>query len=138
MVTARTTLVAGPGNPAGPLTIGPVSSGPLLGFGSTTAPITLGNTWTLDYRASPGTPVLTVWSTRLFATSQPLLAELAWLPLGNASIAAIGVTDSLGALPFVVPVPATTALQHATFYVQGVADLTTPLEVSAPVGGVVR
>ena len=139
MVIARTTLLPGPGSPPGPTTVGPVGSGPLLGHGTTTPGPVLGTAWTVDYLGTPTTPVLAVWSDRLDAVAlPPLLAQTAWLPLANFAIAAGGVTDAGGALPFVFPLPATPALLHLAFFMQGVSGLALPLAVSPPVGGVLR
>ena len=139
VVIARTTLTAGPGNPPGPVTIGPLVTGPLLGHRSTTAPFVLGQTWQLDLRAAAGTSVLVVGSDRLaVATTIPLLAERAWLAPANLFVLGVGVTDATGALLLTLPLPTTPSLLHTTWFVQGVAGLAAPLEVSPPVGGVVR
>jgi hypothetical protein len=139
VVLARTTLQAGPGVPPGPLSIGPLGTGPLLGHGSTVGPFVLGQPWTLDYLAAAGTSILVVCSDRLaVAAPTALLAERAWLAPANLAVVAIGVTGANGLLSLSLPVPNTPALLHATCYTQGVAGLATPLEVSPPVGGVVR
>ncbi len=139
VVTARTTLQAGPGTPTGPVSTGPLASGPLLGHGSTTAPLVLGQAWTLDYLAAPGTSVLVMFSDRLaVAAPTPLLAERAWLAPTNLAVAGLGITHASGSLQLTLPLPATPALLHTTWFVQGVAGLSVPLAVSPPVGGVAR
>ncbi|MBL8751671.1 MAG: hypothetical protein JNK15_00105 [Planctomycetes bacterium] len=139
VVLARTTLQAGPGAPPGAVTIGPIASGPLLGHGSTIAPLVLGQPWTLDYRAAAGTNVLVVGSDRLaLHPITPLLAERAWLAPVNLTVLAFGITDAAGSLQVSLPLPATPALLHTSWFTQGVAGLALPLEVSPPVGGIAR
>lgn len=138
VVEARSQLLGGPGAPVGPGVLGPLVTGPLLGLQGTTAAILLGATWTVGYRAAPGTPVLALASDRLVTSLPPLLAEPAWLPATSLLVAGAGVTDPAGALTFSFAIPPNPALLHAACFVQGLAGASQPLRAAPPVGGVVR
>lgn len=137
-VQARSTFVGGAGAPTGAATVGPLATGPLIGFASVTPAITLGTTWTIDYRASPTTPLLAFWSDTLAPAVTPLLVESTWLPAGNAQVAALGLTDAQGLLGLAFPVPSAPALLHRSLFVLAVAGLAVPLEAAPPVGGAIR
>jgi hypothetical protein len=137
-VQARSILAGGAGQPPGATVVGPLTTGPLVGFAAPVPAITLGSTWTIDYRATPLTPFLAVWSDRLLPATTAAVAEPAWLPATQVAVAAIGTTDANGLLSLNFPVPAAPSLLHAACFVQGVAGVTLPLEVAPPVGGLVR
>lgn len=137
-VEARSLLVGGAGVPMGAPAFGPLTTGPLPGFAVPVPPIEVGTTWTIAFRLAPTTPLLALWSDRLLPATAPLLAAPAWLPPANLQVAAVGVSDANGLLPLAFPVPNTPALVHTSFFVQGIAGTTLPLQSAAPVGGVVR
>lgn len=137
-VQARSTFIGGAGTTPGAAVTGPLTTGPLTGFAAVTPPITLGTTWTIDYRATPATPLLAFWSETLAPAATPLLVEPAWLAATTVQVAALGATDANGLLGLAFPVPAIPALLHRHLFVQAVTGLTLPLEAAPPVGGVIR
>ncbi len=135
---ARCTANGGPGGTPGLPLRGPTVGAGLLGLGNSPGALVRGSTWTVDWRAAPGTPVFAVLSLDLSASGSPLVVQRTFLPVANIFLAGVVVTDANGAATQALSVPNVPALRHVAIWLHGHAGFAVPLQTAPPLGGVIR
>jgi len=120
----------------GPCSIIPATSD-LLGV-TRTDELRLGGPFAMTVTAQPNTPVFVLAAPKLATVDLPnLLAQPSWLELASYYLAGGVATDASGSASYGFSVPNSQPLLGVTLWLEGVAFGPLPLQVSAPVGGVV-
>ncbi|MCC7066523.1 MAG: hypothetical protein IT456_27265 [Planctomycetes bacterium] len=114
----------------------PVGSGAGLGV-QRSGPIAQGLPFSIDYRTGPGVPVAVLASFQLADVVLPGLLQ-PWAAPQSAFNAAFGFANAQGDLTFSFTLPAVPSFQGLPLWFHGVGGVSLPLQVAAPVGGLVR
>lgn len=104
---------------------------------SDAAPPTGGAPYTVTWRTTPNTPVGVFFGPSLQAGGVTGVAQNVWLPLATAQPAALLLADPAGVAIGVFPLPALVGMPRPQLWMQAISGQL-PLQVSPPVGGVLR
>ena len=111
---------------------------PLLGVHRPTA-LAAGATFQLDFQAAPSAFVLVFAGAELATVSWgPLLAQPSWLHEASSFPVTVLLTDVQGAASVSWPIPSGPGITNQKLWFKGLTGWELPLQVSPPVGGVVR
>ncbi len=112
---------------------------PMLGVSRTSSlPPQIGQTLSLAFHSDPGALVFPWASLGLTVTRVPVLTSALLLDLNTAFPAGLLVADASGLAVGAWSIPATTALQYRTIWLQGFCGTSLPLASSVAVGGTIR
>lgn len=138
VVVARCMLQGGSGTPTGAATAGPVTTGALLGLGSRSMPLRLGQPFVASWRTEPNWPVVAMIANDLSMHPEPFLVQPALLPAAAATTFALLVADGNGDAALTTAVPANPLLLYHAAWLQAGSGLGLPLQASTALGGVIR
>jgi hypothetical protein len=135
----RCTLVPGSGPSGSGLPVrGSVQAGPLLGA-TTSSSLAIGTTLTGTFASEPGFPVLVLAAFRLSpAAPFPGLEQPEWGFSTNGQLFAFSIADALGNAPWQLAVPNNPVFRDLGVWLTGVSGVSLPLQLSPPIGGVIR
>lgn len=102
-------------------------------------PLAIGQTFQLDFRTEPSGVVFVLAGPSLATIELPtLLEQPSWLASAGSFQAALLVADANGQATASWPIPSNPVFSNAQLWFEGIGSLTLPLQVSPPVGGLVR
>lgn len=125
-------------NYAGAVGCAPPTTAPLLGVQRST-PLQLGQTFQLEFKTEPGAFVVLFAGPALGTVDfGPLLAQPSWLDDRYSFVVSWLLADAAGSAAASIPIPSGPGLADLTLWFKGISGFSFPLQVSPPIGGVVR
>lgn len=125
-------------NYAGAVGCAPPTTAPLLGVQRST-PLQLGQTFQLEFKTEPSAFVVLFAGPALGTVDfGPLLAQPSWLDDRYSFVVSWLLADAAGSAAASIPIPSGPGFADLTLWFKGISGFSFPLQVSPPIGGVVR